>query len=286
MLFLIGVVVVFGSVLGGYLPHGDIGVLNQPLEFLIIGGAATGAFIISTPGPILKRVLSQIKNILKGPPHNKASYLELLTLLYTLFKTARSKGMLSLESHVETPNESELFSHFPKFMNDHHAVDFLCDYLRLLTMGSDNVHEIEDLMNEEIEVHHAEAHEAFGAVNTMGKGMPAFGIVAAVLGVIVTMGSITEPPEVLGGLVGAALVGTFLGILLAYGFVMPISKNMENYSNAEAKYYDCMKAGILAYLNGSAPAICVEFARKTLYSHERPTFLEVETAVADAPKIT
>jgi chemotaxis protein MotA len=280
MFFIIGIVIVFGSVLGGYLPHGSFDILVQPLELLIIGGAATGAFIISNPGPNMKRCLSHMSRVFKGMPHNKDSYLDLLTLLYKMFRLARTKGMLALESHIDEPHESELFQDHPNFLANHHAVEFLCDYFRLVTMGSDNVSEIEDLMNLELEVHHAEAHAAYGAVNTVGEGMPAFGIVAAVLGVIITMASITEPPEVLGQLVGMALVGTFLGILLAYGVVMPVSKNMEAWANSESKYLECIKAGVLAHLQGSAPAISIEFARKSLFSQDRPTFEELEDAVS------
>ncbi len=280
MFFLIGVVVVFGSVLGGYLPHGSFSVLVQPLELLIIGGAAAGAFVISNPGPNLKRALGHMTRVIKGMPHNKDNYLELLTLMYQIFRLAKTKGMLALESHIEAPEESDLFKEYPGFLGNHHAVDFLCDYLRLVTMGSDNASELEDLMNLEMDVHHAESHQAFGAVNAMGEGMPAFGIVAAVLGVIVTMGSITEPPKILGGLVGAALVGTFLGILLAYGLVMPMAKNMEAWAEAEGKYFECIKAGVLAHLNGAAPAVSIEFARKTLFSQDRPTFEELEEAVS------
>jgi len=279
MFFIIGMVVVFGSVLGGYLPHGSIDVLIQPLELLIIGGAAVGAFLISNPGANLKRSLSHMGRIVKGMPHNKDSYIDLLTLLYKTFRLAKTKGNLALEAHIEEPEQSDLFQEHPTFLGNHHAVEFMCDYLRLVTMGSDSASEIEDLMNLELETHHAEAHEAFGAISSMGEGMPAFGIVAAVLGVIVTMGSITEPPEVLGGLVGAALVGTFLGILLAYGVVMPIAKNMELWANADSKYIECIKVGILAHLQGSAPAVSVEFARKSLFSHERPTFIELEDAM-------
>ncbi|NQU70747.1 MAG: flagellar motor stator protein MotA, partial [Rhodospirillales bacterium] len=224
--------------------------------------------------------LSHMTRVVKSMPHSKDDYLDLLTLLYKVFRMAKSKGMLALESHIEEPHESELFKEHPNFLGNHHAVDFLCDYLRLVTMGADNASELEDLMNLELEVHHDEAHQAFGAVNAMGEGMPAFGIVAAVLGVIVTMGSITEPPEVLGGLVGAALVGTFLGILLAYGFVMPVAKNMEIWAAADGKYVECIKAGILAHLSGSAPAVSIEYARKSLYSQDRPTFAELEEAVS------
>jgi chemotaxis protein MotA len=282
MFFLIGLAVVIGSVLGGYLPHGDARVLWQPLEFLIIMGAALGSFIIANPKPVIMGTMKRFGRLMKGPPHSKAAYVELLTLLYTLFKLAKSKGALALEQHVEKPEESSVFQQYPKFMHNHHAVEFLCDYLRLLTMGSENSNELEDLMNKDIETHHKEEHAISGAITTMSDGMPAFGIVAAVLGVIVTMGSISEPPEVLGKLIGAALVGTFAGVLMAYGVFGPIGKNLEQWADADGKYYECIKAGILAHTQGYAPQISVEFARKTLLSHERPSFAELEEAVNSA----
>ncbi len=285
MLFIVGIVIVFGSVLGGYLPHGSFSVLIQPAEFLIILGSAIGAFIIANPPHILKAVGKHFPRVLKGTPHNKASYLELLTLLYAIFKMTKAKGMLALEAHIENPEESALFQNFPTFMKDHHAVVFLCDYLRMMTMGTENPFELEALMDEEIETHHNEAHAVAAAVNAMAEGVPAFGIVAAVLGVILTMGSISEPPEVLGGLIAAALVGTFFGILMAYGVFNPIGKALENYSEGDTKYYQCMKAGLLAHLQGYAPAVSIEFARKTLFSHERPSFAELEEAVDNAPNV-
>jgi chemotaxis protein MotA len=286
MFFIIGLLVVFGSVLGGYLPHGDFSVLIQPLELLIIGGAAVGAFIISNPKPVLVAAGKHFGRLFKGSPYSKDAYLELLTLLFAVFKLAKTKGALALETHVENPEDSDLFQEFPIFAGNHHAVEFLCDYLRLVTMGSENPHELEALMDEDLETHHAESHNVANAFTTMGDGMPAFGIVAAVLGVIITMGSITEPPEILGGLIGGALVGTFLGILLSYGVIGPIGKNLEAYANADSKYYECIKQGLLAYLNGYAPQICVEFARKSLYSHERPSFQEVEEAMENIPSVT
>ena len=282
MFFIIGVVVVFGSVLGGYMPHGDLTVLMQPLEVLIICGAALGAFIISNPKPVLAKVLGTMGRVLKGPPHSRDSYLELLTLLYATFRLAKSKGMLALEPHVENPEESELFTNYPSFMGNQTALTFFCDYLRLLTMGTDNPHEIEALMDEDIETFHEEITHAASAVTTMADGLPAFGIVAAVLGVIITMGSITEPPEVLGALIGGALVGTFLGILLAYGLFGPIGSSMKAYADADIKYVHCIRSGLLAHLQGYAPAISVEFARKTLQTHERPSFMEVEEALDGA----
>lgn len=285
MFFIVGVLIVIGSVLGGYLPHGSFAVLVQPFEVLIICGAAFGGFVISNPKTVIFGVFKSIGKILKGQPYNKAAYVELLTMQYTIFRLAKAKGMLALEAHIEDPEKSSIFSAFPNFMKNHHAVEFVCDYLRLMTMGTENAHEMEALMDEDIETHHHEQHAVASAITTVGDGLPAFGIVAAVLGVIVTMSSISEPPEVLGGLIAAALVGTFLGILLAYGFVAPMGKAMENYVESEGKYYQCLKSGMLAYLNGYAPAVSVEFARKTLYSHERPSFSELEEAVENAPKV-
>ena len=204
MFFIIGFVVVVGSILGGYMPHGNIAVLFQPFEFLIIIGAATGAFIISNHKPTLGSAVKHIGRIMKGPPYNKAAYLELLTMLYSICKLIKTKGALAIESHIDKPEESSLFNNYPTFLKNHHALEFLCDYLRLITMGTDDPHVLEDLMNEEIETHHHESESVASAITNMGDGMPAFGIVAAVLGVIVTMASITEPPEVLGHLVGAA----------------------------------------------------------------------------------
>jgi chemotaxis protein MotA len=225
-----------------------------------------------------------IPAILKAEKYDRAAFLELLTMLYSVFKLAKSKGALVLEQHVENPKESTLFERFPIFLSDHHAVVFLCDYLRLLTLGTDNHHEMETLMDEDLETHRTEHHAVSGAINTTAEGLPALGIVAAVLGVIHTMGSITEPPAVLGHLIGGALVGTFLGVLLSYGFVGPIANAIGARGDAEEKYFLCMKAGILAYMQGYAPSVAVEFARKALNTDVRPTFYEVEEAVENMPQ--
>jgi chemotaxis protein MotA len=284
MLFIVGALVVIGCVVGGYVAQGGhLEVLFQPFELLIIGGAALGAFIIANPMPVLKRVAGAMGQLLKGSRYNKDSYLELLSLLYTVFKLAKSKGMLALEAHVEKPDESTLWQKFPGFAGDHHAMVFLCDYLRLLTLGTDNPHEMEALIDEELETHHSEQHQIVSAITNVADGMPALGIVAAVLGVIHTMGSINEPPSVLGHLIGAALVGTFLGVLMSYGFIAPMAQSLKATYDAEHKYYLCIKAGLLAYLNGYAPAVAVEFARKALLSNVRPSFYEVEEATAALP---
>jgi chemotaxis protein MotA len=287
MLFVSGAIIVILSVIGGYVANGGhLYVLWQPFEILIIVGAAAGSFVIANSKSILTKAGYALGQMMKGPRHNKDSYLELLGLLYAIFKIAKSKGMLTLEAHVENPEESEIFKSFPIFFDDHHARTFLCDYLRLMVLGSDNPHEMESLIDEEIETHHSEYVQISNAIQTMADAMPAFGIVAAVLGVIHTMGSITEPPEVLGKLIGGALVGTFMGVLLSYGFVGPIANSLRNLYEAETKYLQCIKAGILAYLNGYAPAVAVEFARKALFSNVRPTFYEVEERVQALPSFT
>ena len=284
MFFIIGSVVVIISVVGGYVANGGhLGVLWQPFEFLIIVGAAVGGFIISNRKPVLSGAGKAIGGLLKGEKYDKAAYLELLSLLYAVFKLSKTKGALALEQHVEKPDESTLFAQYPKFNADHHAIVFLCDYLRLLTLGTDNHHEMEALMDEEIETHHEEQAAIAAAIQTIADALPALGIVAAVLGVIHTMGSITEPPEVLGHLIGGALVGTFCGILLAYGFAAPMAGAVKARFDAEAKYFICMKSGILAYMQGYAPAVAVEFARKSLNSDVRPSFYEVETACEAGP---
>jgi chemotaxis protein MotA len=284
MLVIVGSIVVVVSVIGGYVAMGGkLGVLWQPFEFVIIFGAAAGALVVGSSKQVVTGVIGGLSHALKGAKYGKEDYLELLSMMYAIFKLAKTKGMLALEQHVEKPEESSLFKQFPKFFANKDAVTFFCDYLRMLTLGTDNPHELETLIDEELETKHHEHHEVAHAVQNMADGMPALGIVAAVLGVIKTMGSITEPPEVLGRLIGGALVGTFLGVFLSYGFVGPLANTMKAIFDAEHKYYLCMKAGLLAHLQGYAPAVAVEFARKSLLSHTRPTFYEVEQAVQNAP---
>ena len=281
MLFIVGLVTVALSVLGGYMAlGGKLYVLWQPFEFVIIAGASIGALLIANPKAVLARIAHSFGYVMRGSRYDKDSYLELLSLLYSVFKMAKTKGMLALEQHVENPGESALFQQFPHIVADKVAITFLCDYLRLLTLGTENSHEMETLMDEEIETHHHEHNQVAGAVQSMADGLPALGIVAAVLGVIKTMGSITEPPEVLGKLIGGALVGTFLGVLLSYGLVGPIGSALKVIFDAEGKYLECIKAGMLAHLQGYAPAVAVEFARKALLSEVRPTFYEVEDATS------
>lgn len=280
MLFIIGFVVVIGSVIGGYMMHhGKLEVLWQPNEFIIIFGAAIGSMLISSPGKVVKGVLKSLKYMLKGSPFKKSHYMELLTLLYTVFKTMKTKGMLEMEAHIEKPEESALFSKYPSFLKNHHAVDFLCDNLRVMTMGVEDHYQIEELMEKDLESHHHEHERVATAIINMGDAMPALGIVAAVLGVITTMGSITEPPAVLGGLIGAALVGTFSGVLLSYGFVSPIGKFIGTYYEDDLAYLQCIKVAMLAHLKGNAPVVSIEFARNSIAGNERPTFLEIDAAI-------
>ncbi len=285
MFVIIGAVVVLVCVFGAYSVHGNLLILIQPLEFVIILGAAVGAFIIGNTKTNIRQTLKGVGRAMKGPRYKKADYIELLSLLYQVFKLAKTKGMLALEQHVEKPDESALFNQFPNFLKDHHALEFLCDYLRMMTLGTENANEVETLMDAELETHHQELHGASHAVQTMADGMPALGIVAAVLGVITTMGSITKPPQVLGELIGAALVGTFFGVLMSYGFVSPLASIIRGVDEADAKYYQCMKAGLLAHMQGYPPAVSVEFARKVLLSTERPNFYEVEQAVSALPPV-
>jgi chemotaxis protein MotA len=254
-----------------------------PGEMLIIMGCAIAAFIIGNSMHTIKYTFRYMKLMLNPEAYTKADYLELLSLLYVIFKTAKTKGWLALEQHIENPHESAIFKAFPTFQKNHHAEVFLCDYLRIISLGNDNPHEIEALMDEEIETFaHGEKHPSH-AVQTMADGIPALGIVAAVLGVIKTMASISEPPEVLGKLIGGALVGTFLGVWLAYGIFGPMAAAMGARADTEIKYYRAIKVALMAFLQGCAPQVSVEFARKILHHDAQPTFAEVEEATNNVP---
>lgn len=287
MRLIIGIVIIFACVLGGYaMAGGHLAILFQPYEALIILGAAAGAYVIGNPGPVLKQTLGVFGILFKGPRYNKASYIDLLGLQFTLFKLVQSKGVLALEPHIENPEESSIFKQFPSFAKNHHAVVFMCDYLRMVTLGTNVAHEMEALMDEELETHHQENDRLVSALQGLADGTPALGIVAAVLGVIHTMGSISEPPEVLGHLIGAALVGTFLGVFVAYGFFGPMAQSLRNIFEAESKYFLSMKVGMLAHISGYPPTIAIEFARKALMSDVRPTFAEIDEATAKLPALS
>ncbi|MEI7447944.1 MAG: flagellar motor stator protein MotA [Burkholderiales bacterium] len=282
MFVIVGYVVVMLAVFGGYaLAGGKFAVIIKaaPIELFIIGGSALGAFFVGNDTKTIKATFGAIPTLLKGSKYTKARYMELMALLYEILAKARKEGLMSIESDVENPHDSALFKKFPNIAGDHHLVEFITDYLRMMVSGNMNAHEIENLMDGEIETHHQEAHKPQAAIQSVGDGLPAFGIVAAVLGVVKTMASVGQPPAVLGQMIAGALVGTFLGILLAYGFVSPLAKLLEAKSEEGHKELQCVKITLLASLQGYSPAIAVEFGRKVLFSTERPTFQELEAHV-------
>lgn len=259
----------------------------MPGEMIIIFGCAVAAFMVSNTKDSIKHTLSYFKAV-KNPngAYSKSDYNELLSMLFTIFKLARTKGWLALEQHIENSHDSELFKQFPSFYNNHHAIVFLCDYLRIISLGNENPLTIEALMDEEIEtISHHENHPGH-AMQTMSDGIPALGIVACVLGIIKTMGSISEPPEVLGKMIGGALVGTFLGVWLGYTMIGPIAAAMTSYAQSEVMYYRVIKVGVIAFLNGCAPQVAVEFSRKMLPHDVQPTFQELEERLNALPAPT
>src|SRR6185437_7522638 len=267
MRLMVGLVILFACVIGGYVAEGgNLMVLVQPFEALIILGAALGAFVIGNTGPVLKQATKVFGTLLRGPRYNKAAYVELLGLQFSLFKLVQSKGVLALEAHIEDPEHSSIFQKFPTFAKNHHAVVFMCDYLRMVTLGTNVAYQMEALIDEELETHHQENERLIGAIQALADGTPALGIVAAVLGVIHTMGAISQPPEILGEMIGGALVGTFLGVFCSYGFFGPMAQSLRNIYEAEAKYMLSMKVGLLAHISGHPPAMAIEFARKMLMS--------------------
>lgn len=280
MKLIIGCIIVTACVLGGFvLSHGEVMALWQPYEILIICGAAFGAFVIANPGKVIKAVFAAIPLMLKGSKYNKKLYLDLLGLMFDIFSKSRKDGLMALENDIEEPKQSPIFKKYPKIAADHHVLDFITDYLRLMVGGNMNPFELENLMDIELDSHHHQASQAHTAITQVSDGLPGFGIVAAVLGIVITMASIGGPPEVLGHHVAAALVGTFLGILLAYGFVGPMANSLEHIANEEAKFYECIKVCLMATLNGYAPQIAVEFGRKSLFASERPGFAELEAHI-------
>jgi chemotaxis protein MotA len=282
MFVLIGYVVALGCIFGAYIIHGgNMGVIihAMPTEMMAIGGGALGAFVVNNQPKVLKAVVGALPTIFKGSKYTKARYMELMALLYDILQKVRKEGLMSIEKDVEDPHNSALFKKYPQVGSDHHVVEFITDYLRMMVSGNLNAHEIESLMDSEIETHHHEGHAPVAAIARLAGALPAFGIVAAVLGVVNTMGSVGQPPQVLGGMIGSALVGTFLGILLAYGVVEPIGGLLEQKLDEATKEFQCVKTTLLASMQGYAPQIAVEFGRKVLYSTERPTFAELEQHV-------
>lgn len=283
MTVIIGYIVVVGTIFGGYaLAGGHLGALWQPLEVLMIFGGAFGAFIVGNNAKAIKATFKALPTVLKGSKFTKALYMDLLALLFEILSKIRKDGMMSIEGDIENPESSALFGKYPALLADHHLIDFITDYLRLMISGNMDALQIENLMDNEIETHHQEGHVPVHCVARLGDGLPAFGIVAAVMGVVHTMENVGLPPAELGILIAHALVGTFLGILLAYGFVGPLSGLLEQKLEESSKMFQTVKVTILASLNGYAPAIAVEFGRKVLYSTERPKFTELEDHVKQA----
>ncbi|MHB0926732.1 MAG: flagellar motor stator protein MotA [Gallionellaceae bacterium] len=280
MLVIIGYVVVSLSVFGGFaLAGGHMAALLQPIELLMIGGAAIGAFFVGNTGKVIKATLKNLPKTLKGSKYNKGIYMELMALLYELLNKVRKEGLMSIEGDVEEPAESAIFAKYPKVIADHHVIEFMTDYLRIMVSGNLNAMEIENLMDVEIDTHHHEQMVPSHVIAKLGDGMPAFGIVAAVMGVVHTMESVGLPPAELGILIAHALVGTFLGILLGYGFVGPLATQLEQKAEEGTRILNVIKVTLLANLNGYAPAMAVEFGRKVLDSTERPGFAELEEHV-------
>ncbi|WP_047219439.1 MULTISPECIES: flagellar motor stator protein MotA [Delftia] len=282
MLVIIGYIVAFGCIFGTYVLHGgNVQVILKalPFEMITIGGGAIGAFIVCNQPKVLKATAKAIPGVMKSSRYTKARFMELMALLYEILQKARKEGLMSIEGDVEAPNESPIFTKYPELLADHHVVEFLTDYLRMMVSGNLNSHEIESLMDSEIEAHHAEAHAPVNALTRLAGALPAFGIIAAVLGVVNTMGSVGQPPSVLGGMIASALVGTFLGILLAYALVEPMAGLVEQRAQDAAKELECIKTTLLASMQGYNPATAIEFGRKVLFSTERPSFLELETHV-------
>ena len=283
MLVIIGYIVVLGSVFGGFvLSGGHLAALLQPLELLMIGGAAVGAFLVGNNAKAIRATLKALPTVLKGSTYTKALYMELMALLFEILTKSRKEGLMSIEGDIEEPESSPIFSKYPGVLANHHLIEFMTDYLRLMVSGNMDAFQIENLMDNEIETHHLEGEIPVHCVAKLGDGMPAFGIVAAVMGVVHTMESVGIPPSELGMLIAHALVGTFLGILLAYGFVGPLATVLEQKLHESTKIFQCVKVTLLASLNGYAPALSIEFGRKVLFSTERPGFLELEEHVKQA----
>nr|WP_244960331.1 flagellar motor stator protein MotA [Eoetvoesiella caeni] len=283
-MILIGFVIVLVSVFGSFVAlGGHMGALYQPFEFLLIGGAALGAYLASNSGKSVALMLKAIPQVFtKSPYTNKDVYMELMALLYVLLNKARRDGLMTIESDIEEPENSAIFSEYPRILRDPHLVLFITDYLRLMISGNMSPYEIETLMEQEIEAHQHERDIPARALASVADALPAFGIVAAVLGVIKALASVDQPPAILADLISKAMVGTFLGILLAYGFVSPMSSAMERRTVVSVKVLECIKVTLLASMNGYPPQLAVEFGRKVLYSSVRPSFAELETHVRQA----
>ncbi|MFC3067790.1 flagellar motor stator protein MotA [Phenylobacterium soli] len=286
MFQIIGIVLLFALVFGSFIiSGGNIGVILHaaPHELMAILGAAVASFLIGNSMTVIKATGGGMGKVFKGPKWKPQDYKDLLALLFLLTKTMKSKGVIALESHIENPTESTIFSRFPNIMKDHFAIDFICDTLRMMTMNLEDPHQVEDAMEKQLEKHHHEAQAPSHALQSMADALPALGIVAAVLGVIKTMGAITEPPEILGEMIGGALVGTFLGVFMAYGLVAPMATRMKEVIDEEGSFYKIIQSVLVAHLHGNAAQISVEIGRGSVPSDAQPTFLELEEALSNMP---
>lgn len=280
MFAIIGIVVVLIAVIGGYLmEHGNLSVLVQPAELVIIFGAAIGALIISSPPKVLSIITKNLGKIISAKTKSKAEYLEALSLLNSIFTKMRKEGLIAIEADIENPQNSPIFSKYPSILSNHHALNFICDNLKVIISTNVSSYELENIMELEMETHHREALIPSQSVSRVADGLPGLGIVAAVLGVVLTMGKISEPPEVLGHSIGSALVGTFLGVLMCYGFVGPMGTNLEHTANEESIYFQVIKIALVSFVGGAAPQIAVEFARRAIPGTEKPTFSELEQEI-------
>lgn len=287
MFQIIGIVVVLGMVFGGFLlagGHFDVIIKAAPFEMMMIGGAAVGALLIGNSFKTVLGVGGGIMKAMAGPKWKAKDYTDLLSILFVLTKTMKTKGVVAIEAHIENPKESRIFQEYPKIMKDHFALDLICDTLRMMTMNMEDPHQVEDAIEKQIEKHHHEAHEPAHALQNMADALPALGIVAAVLGIIKTMGAINQPPEYLGKLIGSALVGTFLGVFLAYGFVGPLAARMAAVVDEEGKFYQIIKDVLVAHLHGNAAQISVEIGRGSIPSSAQPSFAQLEEALNSAPE--
>jgi chemotaxis protein MotA len=282
MFTIIGIVVVFGAVVAGYLmEHGNLKVLMQPAELITIGGAALGTVLIANPLHILKKMIGGLASAFGGSKFRESKYLETMKMMYELFTRARRDGLMALESDSDNPEQSTIFSKYPKFLKDHHAVSFVCDSIRMASSGGIEPFDADQMIENDMEVHHHEATVPIAALSTMADSLPGLGIVAAVLGVVITMSSLGGPPEEIGHKVAAALVGTFLGILLCYGLVGPVASNMAKAADDEHSYYQVLRVMIVAFMKGTAPTMAVEIGRRAIPGHVRPTFQDAEKFIKD-----
>jgi chemotaxis protein MotA len=278
MFVIIGIVVVFGCIIAGYLmEHGHMAVLLQPSELVIIGGAALGTVLVANPLHVLKKIIAGVLGSLKGSPFTKQRYLSTLKMMFDLCNKARKEGLVSLEADVDAPDKSPVLSKYPEFVKDHHSCNFVCDTLRMAVSGGVEPFDVDQMMEADMDVHHQEASQSVAALSSMADALPGLGIVAAVLGVVVTMGSLGGPPEEIGHKVAAALVGTFLGILLCYGLVGPLAANMAKTVEDEHCYQHVLRIAIIAFIKGTPPIMAVEVARRAVPSRVRPSFQELES---------